>query len=1020
MKLNTNMFISSNQQRNKWLCSGNDTLTNRISICIKIKGKLDKELLFKCLESIVSNEESIRSKLYSNSTYSYPLQKIEESKTFLLEISDLKFDIEEYISERQEFVEHPFIAILNNVGEDSYLLTISTFDLFTDIKSLANIFDQLTEIYFEGGLASSRSTQYVDYTMWQAEKIKENKDASEYWDKSNNEIKIEKQNIKDKLSIRFDSRIDKLDFIASCLIILSRMDNTNKSEFNIILDGRVNPSLEKSIGLFERSLPINYDIEYTVRIDDFKEKIKTKLLNAEAHQLFAPANITQNDTLLIDIHPEYKFVKKNELLFEISEIRRPPLRESLCISLSYSEKEGSLITVTGEDQIFHDIYLKNLIDILTDTISLDDNVEIGQVPLISTERALNLEVAINSRERKLTETSFIDVFVKKSSVLANKTAVKINDASYTYGELNKASNKLAYYLQEKGINSGDVVGVFFPRNYTMMVSLLAIMKIGATYSPIDPQVKKDRLDHILKGVSSILVDEEYENYLENKITQNILTLNEEIIENLNQPDSNLNKVFEGSELAYILYTSGSTGVPKGVKISHLSLINYLSYAANNYFSSSLNTIVYSSVGFDLTVTSLFAPLLVGGEILLIQENQLEYLKAGLIKNKVTDLLKVTPSHLKIINNWIELGELENTQINNLVIGGEPLKREDLRKILDYQSNINIFNEYGPTEATVGCTVEKIDLENFKNSSIGLPLDNYQIYILDEQYQQLPVGLTGEIFIGGIGLSSGYYLDKELTAKKFVTCFVAGKYKKLYATGDLGRLVEDGKSYKYEFIGRNDRQVKIRGYRVELDEIERVLSSLTNQNVVVTTKKNKSSELSLITFICGKYEHTSLVDQLKVYLPDHMIPDKFYNIDEIPVNVNGKVDFNKLLDLASSQEKLIEYIAPRTKLEKSLTEIWQNCLKIVQIGINDNFFSLGGDSIRMIQVIGQLKHIGIEISTEEIFKAPTIALLASEIESILESNIELKDINEDEITKSLIDELVDLTEEEVTKLLDEAQ
>ncbi|HET8845931.1 MAG TPA: amino acid adenylation domain-containing protein, partial [Ktedonobacteraceae bacterium] len=435
-------------------------------------------------------------------------------------------------------------------------------------------------------------------------------------------------------------------------------------------------------------------------------------------------------------------------------------------------------------------------------------------------------------------------------------------------------------------------------------------------------------------------------------------------------------------LAYVLYTSGSTGQPKGVMVPHRSLVNYVKWSVETYeVSQGCGTLVHSPLSFDLTITGLFPPLLVGQSVTLLpEEHAVEQLGQALIASTQLSLLKLTPTHLDLLRQTLTEGSVEG-KTRALIIGGEALTSEHLRFWHSHAPQTRLINEYGPTETVVGCCVYEVPSSWSGEGAvpIGKPIANTRLYILDQAMYPVPMGVTGELYVGGTGVSRGYLNRPDLTAERFVPDpFACQAGERLYRTGDLAHMRSDG---LLVFLGRLDQQVKVRGFRVELGEIEAALRlHPAVQDAVVQALADIRQETRLVAYVVGNAAQTLTPEELrrflKASLPDYMLPSTFVPLTSFPVTANGKLDRQALPapELARLRPGTT-YVAPRTLEEEVLAGIWSQVLDVTRVGIDDNYFALGGDSIRSIQVVSLTQERGLACSVDQIFRFPTIRTLA---------------------------------------------
>jgi amino acid adenylation domain-containing protein/non-ribosomal peptide synthase protein (TIGR01720 family) len=467
----------------------------------------------------------------------------------------------------------------------------------------------------------------------------------------------------------------------------------------------------------------------------------------------------------------------------------------------------------------------------------------------------------------------------------------------------------------------------------------------------------------------------------------MICLDQESNEIAEQNPMNLPQINEPNHLAYVIYTSGSTGRPKGVGIEHRSLTNYLSWAVEAYGApEGLCAPVHTSIGFDLTLTSLLTPLVTGGQVRLIDEaSGIEGLEQSLQANERMNLIKLTPTHLKVLGARLRPGVVDS-QARVMVIGGEALTSDVIEMWKEIAPEAELINEYGPTETVVGCCVHRVDRERRYEGGvpIGKPISNTELYVLDERLEPAPIGVRGELYIGGAGVGRGYLNDPERTAHSFVpNPYSVEPGARCYRTGDLARRLEDG---DLEFLERADDQVKVHGYRIELGEIESALRECDGvMEAAVIARVEAGGDKRLIGYVVGEPgvepSGVELRRRLLARLPEYMTPGVIVVLERMPVTANGKLDRRALPAPAIDRvraEAENDYLASRTPLEELLVDIWSQVLRVEKIGVNDNFFDLGGDSIRGILVVAKANRAGAHIKPAQLFLNQTIAKLAAEI------------------------------------------
>jgi amino acid adenylation domain-containing protein len=559
-------------------------------------------------------------------------------------------------------------------------------------------------------------------------------------------------------------------------------------------------------------------------------------------------------------------------------------------------------------------------------------------------------------------------------------AVVANDGQLTYAELNARANQLARFLRRFGTGPDALVGLCIDRSLEMIVGILGVLKAGAAYVPMDPTYPADRLAFMLQD-ASVFVLLTQSSLLDQLPPHNgpRLSLDGDWDAIAKERKDNLAAWANPANLAYVIYTSGSTGKPKGVMIHHRGLVNYLSWATENYeVAEGCGAPVHSSISFDLTITSLFAPLLVGRSIFLVPDG-IENLVAALLARDNYSLVKITPAHLRALAELMPADKVRS-RVRALVIGGEALHLESLAFWRTHAPTTRLINEYGPTETVVGCCVYEVAEEDPDAGPvpIGTPVANSQLYVLDEALQPVEKGATGELYIGGDGVGLGYLNRKQLTDERFILDpFSSNRGGRLYRTGDLARFNEEG---ILVYVGRIDNQVKIKGFRIELDEIETILSQCEGlRDCAVVAREDATGEKRLIAYVVvdeTQPEMDELRKTLKTKVPDYMVPTTFLKMESLPLTTNGKVDRQTLPAPDRKNGCTQGCVAKHTKIEKTLMKIWADVLQVEQVGVNDNFFDLGGDSILGTLILARAAQAGVKISPRELFEHQTIAALSN--------------------------------------------
>ncbi|MBY0272923.1 MAG: non-ribosomal peptide synthetase [Alphaproteobacteria bacterium] len=569
-------------------------------------------------------------------------------------------------------------------------------------------------------------------------------------------------------------------------------------------------------------------------------------------------------------------------------------------------------------------------------------------------------------------------FEKQVNKNPESIALTYDGKELTYASLNDKANQLAKYLHELGVRSESVVGIGLERSFDLIISILAVLKTGGAYVPLDPNYPEDRLKYILSDSGAKIL------LTHSSVFSNVsffsgmpILLDNVLLKIESYSSDNFEIKRDLNHLAYVIYTSGSTGQPKGVAIEQRSLGSYINWCIEQYPCNG-TVLLHSSVAFDMAITNIFPPLLSGGKIVILPENKrLENLQRDNICRDKLNFLKLTPSHLMALSRLEDKNNFFNS-VDTLILGGEALLHDHLIKCFEANKNLKVINEYGPTEATVGCGTFQIDCLNSTHGAvpIGEPIQNMKLYILDKYYRQIPNGVVGELYIAGVGLARGYLNRPDLTAEKFIPDpFNDEPGARLYRTGDLARYLPDG---NMEYVGRIDHQVKIRGYRIELGEIESVLRKHPDINDAVVIDSQENDYKILVAYLIRKEEISNenekeFIDQIRSFLkkclPEYMIPTYFMTIPKLPLNHTGKID-RKALPAFGKDQRQIEITGqvPLTETEKKLISIWSEVLNVEKISPHDDFFSLGGHSLLGIQLISKInEELGIDMELADIFE-----------------------------------------------------
>ncbi|MCP4179880.1 MAG: amino acid adenylation domain-containing protein [bacterium] len=672
------------------------------------------------------------------------------------------------------------------------------------------------------------------------------------------------------------------------------------------------------------------------------------------------------------------------------------LLDKKIISLNYKfSKESSIV------HSYVDSLMRGTINTLKFIIKNSQNEKIANIPILTKSDYQELIYKWNNTEKKINNTKTIhQLFEAQVRLTPNKIAIVSKHHELSFTQLNKKANKLANFICKNykniyniNIKPETLIATYLERNVDFVVTILAILKCGAAYIPLDINEPDKRLQLKLQDSKcKFIISNNKKVVSKSKQYLHVPNICLDKIEVLlkNEPSDNLSNINKVSNASYVIYTSGSTGKPKGVIVEHRSLVNQI-YSLGNKINNG-NVLFKTKVNFDASIWEYMYPLLSGNKIVILEEDKIfdqTELAKTIINNKV-DIIQFTPSHLNFLikekHNF--LSKCQN--LKSICLGGEPCSARLINDIY-VNINTNIFNLYGPTESCIQSNISKLDINNLNIITIGPPINNYKVYILNSMLQPVPVGVPGELYISSISLARSYLNDQPLTDKKFIeNIFITGtngsnEYNRMYKTGDIARWLQNG---DIEFISRVDNQVKIRGNRIELGEIENNLSKhhLISKCVTkVLTKRDRKYICAYYTLKkeIDNYNVNQLVTQLTKYLssslPDYMIPNFFIKLTHLPLNNNGKIDKESLPEPCLSKCSSTSF-APKNELENILYKTWCEILHLKRININDNFFSLGGDSLISVSLASKInKKLGLSISPFTILEYPSIVQLHAYLE-----------------------------------------
>ncbi|WOD44518.1 non-ribosomal peptide synthetase [Hwangdonia lutea] len=999
------------------------------SVSLILKGDLRREALGYALQTLVQRHESLRAVFSTDGSY----MSILETSPIQFNVQDVSLStaskkretIAEYLSKDAhhvfDLVRGPLIKVgLIKTNELEHQLVITAHHIICDGWSIGILLQELGSLYSAKvqnmTAALPQPESFVVFSDEQKEFLKSDnyKKTEEFWlqqykssvPQLNLPTDFPRPQLRTYKSERLDFSVDPTlitelkktgvkagsSFVATLMaafeLFLYRQTGKNDLVVGLPAAGQALCGKTHLLGHCVNLLPLRSKINVNISFVEYLKIRKSELFDAYEHQQFSFGQLLQklaiardpsrvplvpvvfnidlgmtNDVAFTDL--TYK-LKSNPRACETFEIflNATGTEDEFVLEWSYNTSLFKAETIKQMMVDFESILIK-IIEKPGDSIS----------NMVRADYLAYHE--LNKTNSSYPNLPLHEILRKQAQLVQKKQAIKFGETTISYKDLEEQVNQLAHQLIEKGVKPADFVGVSLPRSIELVIVLMAIMRCGAAYLPMDPNYPRKRLEFMLKDSEAHFL-----------ITTKALSLSlnsystlfavEDLFTNLSKhPKTPTNIKVENTEIAYLLYTSGSTGNPKGVTISHKNLVNFLySMAREPGISESDKLLSITTISFDIAGLELFLPLIKGATLVLADDETVKdtRLMLDVLQNENITMLQATPStwQMLIDSGW------EKPLALKALCGGEALPMALAKKILKQVNEL--WNVYGPTETTIWSATKQIKATD-ELIAIGHPIANTQLYVINEQGVLMPPGTIGELCIAGDGLANGYWKRPDLTAKKFITnVFDSTGNARLYRTGDLARLLPTG---EVECLGRIDQQVKIRGHRIELGEIENALDALETvqasvvllnaDRLVANVVLNEESEEPKDKFSAWK---KALAEQL----PFHMVPQEFNLLNEFPKTLNGKIDRKELLESLSTKNVSITTTAPRNKTEEIVAAIWQESLGIDSIDIHSDFFELGGHSLIAVKVMALIeKQTGNRLPLSTLFEYSSIEKLATYID-----------------------------------------
>jgi len=1004
----------------------------------RIVGDLDHEVMQRALREVVRRHEALRTTF--RSVEGEPAQVIAQVVDMEVPFVDARERVKapeeawgEALRIASADAKEPFDLTLGplmraklfRTGEREHLLYYNLHHIAWDGWSMGIFARELTAIYdaFAAGIPSplpELPVQYLDYALWQREWLAGGVLAQQlaYWRRQLASVPpLELPTDRPRPAVRthngtavpmvFAGRLQQdlkgfaqrqgstlfIVMMAAFKALLHHWTTQEDISIGTLIANRRRPEVEGLIGFFANSLVLRTDLSGDPTFRELLHREREVSLDAYGHQDVPFEKLVEELNPPRDMARTPMFQVMLMLLNTPGEaMDLPGLRlQSLAIDSRTSKMEITLYlteTPAGVDgfveyntDLFERATIARLIDHyqrVLEAVTTAPDTQLSELPLLSDAERRQVLVDWNATAAEAPPVTLHGWIEERVRQAPAATAVELEDKRLSYAELDSRANRLARHLRRLGVGPDTLVGLALERSLEMVVGVLAILKAGGGYVPIDPEYPKERLTHMLEDSRvPVLVTQET---LLDRLPEHgsrVVAVDRDAAAIAAESDEPFASGATAESLAYVIYTSGSTGKPKGVQIPHAAVVNFLSSMSKKPGLTSADTLLaVTTLSFDIAGLELYLPLVCGARLLLASR---ETTQAGeqlkeILETKGVTAMQATPAtwRLLLAAGWLGDGKLK------ILCGGEALPRDLASQLLGACGSL--WNVYGPTEATIWSTLDQVLASG--PVTIGRPLDNTEIYLLSRAMKPVPVGVPGELLIGGDGLSRGYRSRPDLTAEKFIPHPFADLRQepgaRLYRTGDLARHLADG---RIEFLGRIDHQVKVRGFRIELGDIEAALDqhpSIAQAVVVAREDSPGNKQLAAYLVIAPGAETPNVSDlraHLKEKLPEYMVPAVFTFLPAMPLTPNGKVD-RRALPAPDRSTAAREYVAPRDEKEQFFCELWQELLDLERVGINDDFFELGGDSLLVIRVVTKANKAALGITTKLVFQHRTVAELAA--------------------------------------------
>lgn len=998
---------------------------------IRMIGYLDVKLLQETLDTIVARHEVLRTTFIELN--GQRIQIVNQSRSVNLAVFDFKAsakaeqesEIQWLLNEESQQTfnlskDQVLRASLLLMGEKDQVLIVTVHRCAFDNTSFVVFLEELAAIYdgLSRGVAASLPSlpvQYSDYAQWERNQDKKLyfEGRVSYWktilqDLRPSELPTDRPRpavqtfagkhqylrIEDPLYSKLMTLV-RGEPITLDVLLLAGFSSllhfyTGSDDITIGRSAELRLSeVNRLIGRFTNFLPLRFKLDRNSSARDLLHHVQSVLTDTSSHREVPFAKLLESLQPVRDLSrtPLFQVLfSMNELVaknIKLSELTLTPLETHSRTSdfdltlLVQETDEGILTTWEYNTDLFDDSTILRMMNhylrLLENVVDDPDARLLDWNYLTAGERQQIISDWNSNQADYPTDKCIHHLFEDQVARTPDAVAVIFDDRRLTYHELNAHANQLAHYLRRLGVGPEVRVGICVERSVEMIISVLSVLKAGAAYVPLDPAYPRKRLTFMLEDSQALILLTQQRLVGELSVPRvEVVCLDKDWDQINREKTSNPALAVSPENLAYVIYTSGSTGKPKGVAIEHRATVAFLSWATATFSLEQLKGVLAStSICFDLSVYEIFAPLSCGGSVVLAENVlQLPNLRAA----EEVSLINTVPS---VMTEFLRSNEIPRS-VRTINLAGEPLKTELVRQLYTLDTVKEVFDLYGPTEDT---TYSTFTLRNTERATIGRPISNSQAYILDRHQQLVPIGVAGELHLGGAGLARGYLNRTELTAERFIpNPFSKDQSARLYKTGDLARYLPSG---EIEYLGRMDNQVKIRGFRIELGEIEAAISEYPAvRETVVLAIEDRPDEKRLVAYIVEKQTPIARISELRSYLehklPAYMVPTAFVVLEKLPLTPNGKLD-RKALPLPDWNGLLAHasFIAPRDEIETELAQIWESVLGHGPIGVRKNFFELGGNSLLAARMFSETNRVfNQNIPLAILFQGGTIEHLAS--------------------------------------------